>query len=54
MTFKELKKYTDEENIACVVLHPRYEDSQVEYDYCIGDNDYDNLEVYERRLDCDE
>lgn len=45
MTFKEFKKYTDEENIAYIVLCPRYEDSQVEYDYRIGDDDYDDLEV---------
>ena len=46
MTFKELKKYTDEENIACIVLCQRDEDFQSEYKYHIGDDDYDDLEVY--------
>ena len=46
MLFKEFKKQTDEENIACIVLCHQDEDYQVEYDYRIGDEDYDDLEVY--------
>ena len=46
MLFKEFKKYTDEEYIACIVLCQRDEDYQAEYEYHIGDDDYDDLEVH--------